>query len=48
MRLGKSWSISETFQREYQMAAKFMRHPDFTEGVSALLIQKPAEGQPHH
>jgi 3-hydroxyisobutyryl-CoA hydrolase len=46
MRLGRSWSISETFQREYQMAAKFMRHPDFTEGVSALLIQKPAEGQP--
>jgi 3-hydroxyisobutyryl-CoA hydrolase len=28
------------------MAAKFMRHLDFTEGVSALLIQKPAEGQP--
>jgi 3-hydroxyisobutyryl-CoA hydrolase len=46
MRLGKSWSIIETFQREYQMAAKFMRHPDFTEGVSALLIRKPAEGQP--
>ena len=23
-----------------------MRHPDFTEGVSALLIRKPAEGQP--
>ena len=23
-----------------------MKHPDFTEGVSALLIRKPAEGQP--
>jgi 3-hydroxyisobutyryl-CoA hydrolase len=46
MRLGKNWSISETFQREYQMAGKFMKHPDFTEGVTALLLQKPAEGQP--
>ncbi|KAA8568002.1 hypothetical protein EYC84_008427 [Monilinia fructicola] len=32
MRIGKDWSITETFQREYQIAAKFMRHPDFTEG----------------
>lgn len=41
MRLGKDWSIKETFQREYHMAGHFMRHPDFTEGVSALLIRKP-------
>ena len=40
MRLGKSWSIAETFQREHQIAAKFMAHPDFTEGVHALLIRK--------
>lgn len=40
MRIGKDWSIAETFQREYQIAAKFMRHPDFTEGVSSLLIRK--------
>jgi 3-hydroxyisobutyryl-CoA hydrolase len=46
MRLGKNWSISEAFHREYQMAAKFMKHPDFTEGVTALLIRKPEEGQP--
>ena len=40
MRLGKNWSIAETFQREHQIAAKFMAHPDFTEGVHALLIRK--------
>lgn len=40
MRLGREWSITETFQREYQMAARFMKHPDFVEGVSALLISK--------
>ena len=36
------WSIAETFQREYEMAARFMKHPDFVEGVSAKLISKPA------
>jgi 3-hydroxyisobutyryl-CoA hydrolase len=46
MRLGKEWSIKEAFLREHQMAAKFMRHPDFTEGVSALLIRKPEPGHP--
>jgi 3-hydroxyisobutyryl-CoA hydrolase len=40
MQVARNWSISETFQREYQMAAKFMRHSDFTEGVHALLIHK--------
>jgi len=40
MQLGRSWSIAETFKREHQIAAKFMRHPDFTEGVHALLIRK--------
>lgn len=40
MRLGKKWDIAETFQREHQMAAKFMAHPDFTEGVTALLVRK--------
>ncbi|KAI0457119.1 enoyl-CoA hydratase/isomerase [Xylaria acuta] len=38
MRVGLDWSISETFQREHQIAAHFMRHPDFTEGVSARLL----------
>jgi 3-hydroxyisobutyryl-CoA hydrolase len=49
MRLGKSWSISEAFQREHQIAAHFMRHPDFVEGVKARLMSKPprqAEWQP--
>lgn len=40
MRLGKDWDISETFQREYHMAANFMARPDFARGVSARLIQK--------
>ncbi len=35
------WSIAETFQREHGMASRFMEHPDFVEGVSALLIDKP-------
>lgn len=37
---GKRWSIAETFKREHQLAAKFMRHPDFVEGVNAQLIRK--------
>ncbi|KAI9051353.1 hypothetical protein LZ554_004400 [Drepanopeziza brunnea f. sp. 'monogermtubi'] len=40
MQLGKDWGILTTFQREHAMAAKFMRHPDFTEGVHSLLIRK--------
>lgn len=42
MRLGKNWSIAETFKREHQISSKFMRHPDFVEGVTALLLTKPA------
>ena len=42
MRLGKKWSISETFQREHEISANFMRHPDFVEGVKARLMSKPA------
>lgn len=40
MNLGRRWSIAETFQREHQIAAKFMKHGDFTKGVYALLIDK--------
>ncbi|OTB07787.1 hypothetical protein M426DRAFT_71556 [Hypoxylon sp. CI-4A] len=40
MRIGRQWSIAETFQKEYQIAAKFMKHPDFVEGVTAQLISK--------
>ncbi|KAJ5653910.1 3-hydroxyisobutyryl-CoA hydrolase [Penicillium lividum] len=49
MRLGKKWDIAETFKREHQIAANFMRHPDFVEGVKSRLISKPprqAEWQP--
>ncbi|KAL3709301.1 3-hydroxyisobutyryl-CoA hydrolase [Talaromyces marneffei ATCC 18224] len=41
LRLGKNWSIKETFQREHAIASVFMNHPDFVEGVSARLISKP-------
>ncbi|KAK2749472.1 hypothetical protein FQN57_006406 [Myotisia sp. PD_48] len=41
LRVGKTWSIAETFQREHQIAGHFMAHPDFVEGVSARLINKP-------
>lgn len=41
LQLGKKWSIAETFRYEHQIAARFMRHPDFVEGVSSLLIRKP-------
>ena len=40
MELGRQWSIGETFQNEYHIAANFMSHPDFTNGVSARLIHK--------
>ncbi|CAG8950217.1 hypothetical protein HYFRA_00008455 [Hymenoscyphus fraxineus] len=40
MQLGRRWSIAETFQREHQIAAKFMKYGDFTKGVYALLIDK--------
>ncbi|KAF3483415.1 3-hydroxyisobutyryl-Coenzyme A hydrolase [Arthroderma uncinatum] len=41
LRLGKNWTISEAFQREDQIAGHFMAHPDFVEGVSARLVNKP-------
>lgn len=44
MRLGKTWDIASTFQREHQMAAKFMKSHDFNAGVKALLIDKEQNG----
>lgn len=41
MRVSGNWNIAETFQREYHIASKFMEHPDFVEGVSARLVNKP-------
>ncbi|CRK17995.1 hypothetical protein BN1708_017625, partial [Verticillium longisporum] len=46
MRVGRDWSIAKTFQREHQIAAHFMQHPDFTEGVSALLMSKGNPREP--
>lgn len=45
MQQGRKWSIAETFKREHQIAAKFMRHPDFVEGVDAQLIRKDKKPQ---
>ncbi|KAK2741313.1 hypothetical protein FQN55_008410 [Onygenales sp. PD_40] len=41
LRIGRDWSIAETFQREEQIAAKFMAHEDFVAGVTARLVNKP-------
>ena len=41
LRESSKWSIAETFIREQGIASRFMEHPDFVEGVSALLIDKP-------
>ena len=41
LRIGADWNISEAFVREHALATKFMAHPDFVEGVSARLINKP-------
>lgn len=41
LRNSKQWSIAETFVREHGMASRFMEHPDFVEGVTALLVDKP-------
>jgi 3-hydroxyisobutyryl-CoA hydrolase len=43
MRIGRQWSIAETFQREYDIASTFMAHPDFVEGVTARLIERKKE-----
>lgn len=43
MRIGRQWSIAQTFQREYDIASQFMAHPDFVEGVTARLIERKKE-----
>jgi len=43
MRVGKQWNIAEAFQHEYNIAAKFMAHGDFVEGVTARLIRRIKE-----
>ncbi|KAI1496756.1 putative 3-hydroxyisobutyryl-CoA hydrolase [Biscogniauxia marginata] len=46
MRVSKEWTITETFQNEYQIAARFMGHPDFNEGVTARLGDKKPRPEP--
>ncbi|KAF2161267.1 hypothetical protein M409DRAFT_28305 [Zasmidium cellare ATCC 36951] len=41
LRDGKKWTIAETFKKEHAIASRFMEHPDFVEGVTALLVDKP-------
>lgn len=41
LRIGRAWSIAETFQREHKISGHFMFHPDFVSGVSARLLHKP-------
>ncbi|KAF1933339.1 3-hydroxyisobutyryl-CoA hydrolase mitochondrial precursor [Didymella exigua CBS 183.55] len=43
MRIGRQWSIAQTFQKEYEIASTFMAHPDFVEGVTAKLIERKKE-----
>ena len=43
MRIGRQWSIAQTFQNEYDIASQFMSHPDFVEGVTARLIERKKE-----
>lgn len=40
LRLGREWSIDYAFQREFLIASRFMKHPDFVEGVEAKLVEK--------
>lgn len=40
MRVGGKWDIAEAFNKELQIASKFMQGHDFTEGVTALLVRK--------
>lgn len=37
---GGHLSLAETFQREFAIAVQFTRHPDFAEGIRALLVDK--------
>jgi 3-hydroxyisobutyryl-CoA hydrolase len=40
MNVAREWGITETFQREHQIAARFMQHPDFVEGVDKQLSKE--------
>ena len=39
MVVGEKWTIRQAFRTEHAIAANFMRHPDFVEGVTARLTK---------
>ncbi|WP_430612809.1 enoyl-CoA hydratase/isomerase family protein [Flavobacterium sp. JP2137] len=40
LRRGKQWSLEEVFQAELNLSVQCSLHPDFAEGVRALLVDK--------
>lgn len=42
IRRGKTVDIRQTFVNDFHLAENFSYHPDFVEGVTALLIDKPS------
>lgn len=45
---GKKWSLEQVFQMELIMSVQCCLHPDFPEGVRALLVDKDGAPQWHH
>lgn len=43
LRSGRHLSLKQAFMREFNQAAQCTRHPDFAEGVRALLVDKDRE-----
>ncbi|KAK7726298.1 3-hydroxyisobutyryl-CoA hydrolase [Botryosphaeria dothidea] len=43
LRVSRNWGIADTFRHEYNIASRFMAHPDFVEGVQARLVRRQKE-----
>ncbi|EKG16396.1 Crotonase core [Macrophomina phaseolina MS6] len=43
LRVSRNWGIADTFHHEYNIASRFMAHPDFVEGVQARLVRRQKE-----
>ncbi|RKO86532.1 ClpP/crotonase-like domain-containing protein, partial [Blyttiomyces helicus] len=48
LRKGRQAHFAEAFKMEYQMVKEFLQTPDFYEGVTAKLIDKPARAPKWH
>lgn len=48
LRRGRKWSLEQVFQMELIMSVQCCLHPDFPEGVRALLVDKDGKPQWHH